>query len=348
MAAWSIMVGSAVVVLSGFETLSQLHSMEVREGIEDALSKAPAAGLGLDVGAVQQAIKIGSMVAAGCATAAAILGYQVLQRNRSARVALSVLAVPLFVAGISTGGFFSSLVAVCVAMLWLHPARAWFNGTWRPDADRMAPAALTPPLPPPFAPPAPPAEEPPPAPVTARPMTGFGSPVVHETAVVPEHALAPVPGPPAVRPAARAPRPAALIWAGVLTWVFSALALLSVLVAVGVLATDSGPVLEELHRQQPDLAAQGISDEMIVNATYVMAGVVSVWSVIAMVLAGFAVAGARWAWVGLLVSAAAATALFAVCVLVGQLLMLLPLLASLTACVCLLRPRVREWLAGPA
>jgi hypothetical protein len=347
MAAWSIMVGSAVVVLSGFETLSQLHSMEVREGIEDALSKAPAAGLGLDVGAVQQAIRIGTMVAAGCATAAVILGYQVLQRNRSARVALSVLAVPLFVAGISTGGFFSSLVAVCVAMLWLHPARAWFNGTWRPDADKMAPATLTPPLPP-LAPPASPAEEPPPAPVTARPMTGFGIPVAPERAVVPEPAGAPVPGPPAVRPAGRAPRPAALIWAGVLTWVFSALALLSVLVAVGVLATDSGPVLAELHRQQPDLAAQGISDELIVNATYVMAGVVSVWSVLAMVLAGFAVAGARWAWVGLLVSAASATALFAVCVLVGQLLMLLPLLGSLTACVCLLRPRVRDWLARPA
>jgi hypothetical protein len=346
MAAWSIMVGSVVIVLSGFETLSQLHSMEVREGIEDALSKAPAAGLGLDVGAVQQAIRIGSMVAAGCATAAAILGYQVLQRNRSARVALSILAVPLFVAGISTGGFFSSLVAVCVAMLWLHPARAWFNGTWRPDADRMAPAALTPPLPPPLAPPVPPAQEPPPAPVTARPMTGFGTPAVPQQAVVPEPAV--VPGPPAVLPAGRAPRPAALIWAAILTWVFSALALLSVLVAVGVLATDPGPVLAELHRQQPELASQGISDEMIVNATYVMAGVVGVWAVIAMVLAGFAVAGARWAWVGLLVSAAAATALFAVCVLLGQLLMLLPLLGSLTACGCLLRPRVREWLAGPA
>ena len=75
--------------------------------------------------------------------------------------------------------------------------------------------------------------------------------------------------------------------------------------AVGVLAADPGPVLDELHRQQPDLAARGISDDLIVNATYVMAGVVAIWSLVAMVLAGFAVSRAPWAWIALLVCAAA-------------------------------------------
>ena len=44
------------------------------------------------------------MVAGGCAAAAAILGYHVLQRSRGARIALTVLAVPLFVSGLVTGG----------------------------------------------------------------------------------------------------------------------------------------------------------------------------------------------------------------------------------------------------
>ena len=60
-----------------------------------ALESLPADGLGLSVDAARTALRVSAMVAAACATAAAILGYQVMQRSRSARVALSVLAVPL-------------------------------------------------------------------------------------------------------------------------------------------------------------------------------------------------------------------------------------------------------------
>ena len=42
------------------------------------------------------------------------LGWHVLRRNRQARLWLSVLAVPLFLAGLVTGGFLSSMVAVAV------------------------------------------------------------------------------------------------------------------------------------------------------------------------------------------------------------------------------------------
>ena len=48
------------------------------------------------------------MVAAGCATAMVVLGYQTLQRSRGARLALTVLAVPLFISGLATGGYVSS------------------------------------------------------------------------------------------------------------------------------------------------------------------------------------------------------------------------------------------------
>ena len=81
-----------------------------------------------------------SLVAAGCATAAAILGWHVLKRSRGARVGLSVVAVPLFFSGLFAGAFLSSMVAVAAALLWTKPSRDWFDGIAatppRPPDDR--------------------------------------------------------------------------------------------------------------------------------------------------------------------------------------------------------------------
>ena len=87
------------------------------------------------------------MVAAGCATAAGILGYQVLRRSKSARLALTVLAAPLFLTGMVTGGFVSSLVAASAVMLWLQPARDWFRTARCRRRDRRRPPGLKRPLP---------------------------------------------------------------------------------------------------------------------------------------------------------------------------------------------------------
>lgn len=333
-AAWSIIVGSALVVVGGFETITNLHTLETQQSIEEALSEAPVSGLGLDVDGVQELMRVAAMVAAGCATAAAILGYHVLQRSRGARIGLTVLAVPLLLAGTATGGFFSSLVAICSVLLWLYPARAWFDGTWRPDADKVSRSVELPPVPP--ASPTPPPAATPVAPQAARPMAGFGA--RSETPAVLDQASYP----PAGRPAPAA-RPTPLVVAAVLTWIFSGLALVSTLAAVAVLATNADPVLEELHRQQPDLAAQGVTDELLVNATYAMAGVVALWTVTAMVLAGLAFAGVRWARTALLVCLGGTGATLLLMVLVGQLLLLAPLAAVVLAGALLVRPDVRAW-----
>ena len=58
----------------------------------------------------------------------AVLGYQVLQRSRPARVALTVLGLPLFVVGLVSGGVASAVVFAAVVMLWFEPARSWFDG----------------------------------------------------------------------------------------------------------------------------------------------------------------------------------------------------------------------------
>ena len=123
------MGASGMLVVSVFERLGDLRSIESRLAIEEFINQPPGSDLGLDLESVLDLLYVVSMVAAGLATAAAILGYHVLKRNRSARLGLSVLAVPLFLCGLVTGGFLASVVAASVAMLWLSPARHWFAGT---------------------------------------------------------------------------------------------------------------------------------------------------------------------------------------------------------------------------
>src|SRR3954468_14809817 len=131
LAGWLTMAGSALVVLLVFDRVSGLHSIETRESVERFLAEPPGRDLGLGMDGVLSALRTMALVAGGCAAAMAILGYHVLKRSRSARLAVSILAVPLFVTGMVTGGFVSSLVAASCVMLWLQPSRDWFDGVTR-------------------------------------------------------------------------------------------------------------------------------------------------------------------------------------------------------------------------
>lgn len=134
LAAGMIIVGSVFVVLTVWQTISGLTSIETREGIEKFLAEPPGKGMGLTVTSVTETLRVTAMVAAACATFCVVLGVYALQRNRQARVALSVIAVPLFLSGVVAGGFLSSLVAAACAMLWLSPSREWFRGEAAPPA----------------------------------------------------------------------------------------------------------------------------------------------------------------------------------------------------------------------
>ena len=125
-AAWLIMGGSLLLVLAAFQTVSGLHTLETRETIERVLSEQPLAGTGLDVESVRSVLHVAALVLGGCATATAILGYQVLRRDRTARIALSVLALPLVLAGMVSDPFIAPMVGAAIAMLWIQPAREWF------------------------------------------------------------------------------------------------------------------------------------------------------------------------------------------------------------------------------
>src|ERR1700712_1306687 len=126
--------GSIFLVLSVFDTLTKLHSVQMHDQIQKALSSPTGSSLGFSVGQALTLMRVGVVIAPACAAAAAVLGVYVLQRNRAARVALTVLAVPILLTSPLTGGLVGALVAAATLMLWSGPARDWFAGRPGPPA----------------------------------------------------------------------------------------------------------------------------------------------------------------------------------------------------------------------
>ncbi len=361
-AAWLIILGSVFVVFSAFGQVSAGSSLETRERIETLLSEPPAEGLGLAVDTVLEILRIVAMVAAAAATATAILGTQVLQRSRSARLWLSVLAVPLFLSAAFIGGFMGALVAAAVVMLWLQPARSWLAGEPLPErfnADgtlRKAEEAPRKQTPPPTAPPTPPVTPaprheqerqpaghagPPPPPAYPQqqpgpaPYAGFGQaqPERPQTAPVGGHAARPQ------------RRPAALAWACALVWVGSGLAVALMLLASLVFSVvTEAELLEAAGDQRAELAAQ-IEDlgwESLVQGIYAATAVLVLGGIVASVLAVLAFRGVRWARIALTVSTGALTGMLLAAVVAAppMVLVLVPVAATF---VLLLLPGVRAW-----
>ena len=332
LAAGLIMGGSVLVVLTVFDRIAGLHTLETRQSIEKFLAEPPGNDLGLGVQGVLDILRVFGMVAAGFATAAAILGYHVLRRSRSARLALTVLAVPLFLSGMVTGGFLSSVVAAAAVMLWFQPSRDWFNGVvpeQRPtptaanttgsvsaesDPDRVPPSVSAP-----------------------RAFPGFGSPP--DPSATPGQPLTWGGAAPATDPTIRPP---AVVWAAVLTWMCTTLAVLVMASSIAILIADPTFVFDELRRQNPDLVDQGVSERALINATYVLGGVVILWSLAAALLAALVFRRVRWARTPLVVSAAVSAGLLLVAALV-QPLLALPLAACVVVLALLIRPDVRAW-----
>jgi len=298
MAGWMIMVGSVIVVLTVFDQVAGLRSVEVREGVEKFLSEPPGEGLGLTVDGTLGIIKALLLIAAGCATAAAILGWQVLRRDRTARLALTVLAVPLFVTGIVAGGFFSALVAASSLMLWSQPARDWFDGVTRsrePVAERSTGGVG----------------------ISTGPTGGGPGPV--QSSPYPNFGVAP----PSPSPMSR---PDQIVWSAALTWIFSGLTTLLLVASAFVFAGDSDSIIAEVRKQQPSVDEATVSDSTIIALVVVMIGVCVVWAIAASVVAAFVWRGREWARITLMVSALVAGAASILGVVAGG--VTLPLLVA--------------------
>jgi hypothetical protein len=134
--------------------------------------------------------------------------------------------------------------------------------------------------------------------------------------------------PPPLAPAGASPagRPTAVVWACVLTWGVAVFALAVFGEGLVSMLTDTQRVLDQAHRQNPDLASQGISDTTLKVAIYLTTGIGVAWALAAASFALLAWRRVRWAAIGLLVST----------VLVGGLGLLM------------VRSEVRRWYAGRA
>jgi hypothetical protein len=317
LAGWLVVAGSVLVVLTALDQGAGLHSLDTREAVEEFLAGPPGDQLGLSLQGGLLVLRVLLTVAAVTATASAILGWYALQRSKAARLALSVLAVPLFLTGMSFqgGGVFPAVVAAAVVMLWFQPGRDWYDGIARAPAPEPPAAPAQPPQDPqPLQGPQPPQpsveerlrELPPP---TAPPLfpTAYAQPV---------------------RAAAAQERPRTVAWACRVTWVST----LVVFVLFGVyliellVAPDS--VLEQLRRQNPDLAT---TDRELRQLVLVMCAVAMAWSAVAAGLAVLVWRRVGWAAVALGVSAGLAS------------LTLLPIVPCVAAGVLMLRPEARAW-----
>lgn len=315
LAAGIVIGGSVGVVIGVAEQLTGLHSLETREAVTDFLAEPPGSGLGLDLSGALRLLRLALMVVAGCATAAAVLGFHVLRRSHRARVGLSVLAVPIFFGGLATGGFLTSLVAASALLLWVGPSGLWFRGITPPAPGEATPRPVR------WPPEQPPAPATPPAPPqAAQQRPPYAGPA----------------GPP--RPGSR--RPDSLVWACVLTWAFCSLTLVAMVASVALITTNPDFIVDELRRQDPDLALDDTG--LLTVTTYVTAGVAGLWSLAAMVLAALAYRGVRWARPGLLVSAAGAAVICLVAAL-SSLLTVVPAAVCLVTVGLLNRPEVRGW-----
>ena len=358
-AAWLIILGSVFVVFSAFGQVSAGSSLETRERIETLLSEPPADGLGLAVDTVLEILRVVAMVAAAAATATAILGTQVLQRSRSARLWLSVLAVPLFLSAAFIGGFMGALVAAAVVMLWLQPARSWFageplperfnaDGTLRKTEEASKPVQKPAPTPerehhpvghgsapqqPPAYPQQPYGQPGQPGPA---PYAGFGQAPVEREQASPYAGAAERPAP--------TRRPGALSWACALTWIGSGLVSGFLLLASLAFAVISEADFVEATAQQPELAEQidDIGWTTISQIVFATTAVSVLWSVFAVVVAVLAFRGSVWARVALTISTGALAGVLAV-LSVGNLAMLVVLLPVAATFLLLLRPDVRSW-----
>lgn len=374
MAGWVTILGSVLVILSVFAQIGSLDSLETRRGIEQLLSEPPADGLGLEVSTVLDLIRVLATVTGAMAAATAILGWQVMQRSRSARLVLTVLAVPMFLAGFVTGGFTTSLVAAAAVVLWLQPSRAWVNGEPVPErylrapddarrdrgsdrpSDGAAPGGWPPPYPP-QEPTAPAADDGP------APYAGFGQQPGQPQEPDqqqgeqggqqqgqfpgPQGGAWPQQLPPyaAGHRAPRGPAPQPLRAGLIITWVTCAMVLLGLGLSVVAMALDPSLVDDEIQRaidQNPSMAAE-VTLEQIRVALYVVLAGFGLWALLAAGLAVLAWVGRSWAWVLLCISAGLSAGLFLAVTVLGGFVAIIALAATSGSLALLIRPEVREW-----
>lgn len=121
-------VGSVLLVLSLFDAVQRVRSVEMRSSVEEFLSEPPGNGLGVSADWVLQVLHVMVLLNGALAAVTAVLAVYVIQRHRAARIGFTVAAALMLLTAPLSGGVMAMLVAFAATMLWGQPARDWFAG----------------------------------------------------------------------------------------------------------------------------------------------------------------------------------------------------------------------------
>lgn len=330
-AGWLVMLGGIAVVVSVWEQISGLRTLDSQAVWQKVLDQPPLSGSGVSLDQVLDVVQALAMVAGACAAAAVILGWHALQRSRPALIALTVVSVPLFLAGLASGAVFPTVVVVAVVMLWLQPSRDWYAGRERP---------VTP---------------------SPRPVDPAGTAAHRAHQVNPVHqahpshqAGTPVPPPPAgyrMMPsrehaqAAVSTRPGAVTVAAVITWVSAALMVVLLVVSVVAVSTQPATAWRDAVKDYPQLSQDGYTSGDLVTSMVVVAVLGIVWMLAAAAMALLVWLRIAWARTVLMVlaSVSALVLLFATFVSPAA---SVPMIGAVLVVALLMRPDVVRWLDG--
>lgn len=305
-AGWTVAIASAFLLLSAFDALGSLHTVEVREQLTKAIDDGNLQGLGISVSEALTAKRWALYVSAVAAVLTGVLGVFVLQRDKAARIGLTIGAVPIVLTVPLTGSFLAMLVGAGAVVLWSRPARDWFAG--RPiTRPEPRPAARREDVPPPSAPPpapwVPPVADPQQQPdAQPAPTPGWGAAPGTWDAPPPPYTAPPTyqnyPAYPPQQPLP--PRPRQVRNACLVTWIFSGLTGLAYVVILAAIVIDQ-QALVDVIKDSPSWD-ESIDDDLIVAAAVAGSIIFLLWCVAASVIAVFTWRGAQWAWIVQLIS----------------------------------------------
>ncbi len=326
-----MLVSSVMILLLAFDRTSSLGSIEAQEEAQRFVD-TQGSWIGLTADGWQTTLRILCIVAAALSVVTGYLGWRVLQRDRGARLALSVLAPIALLAGYAVTALLPGVLAVSVLLLWRSPTREWFDGKVAPVPDRRPGRTAQQPPAAPSSPPAPPAA--PEAPARAAAIASYAPP---------PQAAWPHPYQPA--PAARAARPGVVTGAAIVTVVSSAIVLSVLSVVLLFVLGDRSAFEKEVADELASQPAYGDVEASSVTGVLIGAVVLCVvWSLAAIALAVLTVRGSNGARIALVVSAIGAALVSLVAVL--AVFPVVVTCACIAVAVLLLRGDAAAWFAG--
>ncbi|RLV47829.1 hypothetical protein D9V37_17045 [Nocardioides mangrovicus] len=296
---------SLAMLLSVGSLLARWHTVDLRQAVEEFLSRGSGRTLNIGVDQALSLARAGLMVLGAVSAAILVFAFFAARRDKGARIAMTVLAVPLVVCGLWVDFFLTGFIVAATVMLWSAPARDWYAGrTPRP------PAPQTPSLGPgtpdsQFSSAAPSAvadQGSPASPLgqTPPPYVGsYGDPGLSGAPTL------------QARPAGR---PRQVSAACLTTWVFAAL--VSVLMVIAVASLGSAQVRRQFRQalaDNPQAGELGITVHQLQVASAVVCLLLVVWAGLAALVAVLVWRRRAWARVVLVVSAVGAGGLALLC-----------------------------------